>query len=100
APTPIHPLSLHDALPISSRYPPTPASSLCLTCRVCCAGVRSQPWSTAIKRFNGMALPPRLGGISMNEVNACFCHSAWSPYAVRRSEEHTSELQSRFDLVC
>src|SRR5437868_12655893 len=26
--------------------------------------------------------------------------SAWPPQPVRRSEEHTSELQSRFDLVC
>src|SRR5438067_4374235 len=26
--------------------------------------------------------------------------SGWRPPAPRRSEEHTSELQSRFDLVC
>src|SRR5438067_4374047 len=31
------------------------------------------------------------------------CHEMgedWWPYGVERSEEHTSELQSRFDLVC
>src|SRR5699024_12336923 len=29
-----------------------------------------------------------------------FCHILHGPPPYRRSEEHTSELQSRFDLVC
>src|SRR5690349_24768044 len=54
ATTEIYTLSLHDALPISSRWePPGPSPSFI---------------------------------------------TAWSPVA--RSEEHTSELQSRRDLVC
>src|SRR4030043_2367979 len=58
APTEIYPLSLHDALPISSRGSAPRASS-----------------------------PPS------SRCPATCCAS-------RRSEEHTSELQSRLHLVC
>src|SRR5579885_3918377 len=54
ATTEIYTLSLHDALPISTGYSPSPRSRARST--------RSRAWA--------------------------------------RSEEHTSELQSRFDLVC
>src|SRR5207249_11981514 len=75
----IYTLSLHDALPISSRprarsvARPSPASRSLTT---------SRAWAT------------------------CSTNSApsWAsrPMVARttRSEEHTSELQSRFDLVC
>src|SRR5207249_12295411 len=60
APTEIYTLSLHDALPISSR-----------------ASCRAANWS-------------------------CCSARGTTPLRKRtiRSEEHTSELQSRFDLVC
>src|SRR2546429_6727689 len=59
ATTEIYTLSLHDALPISSRFPLTPCPS---------HGIRSQE-------------------VAMRENSV-------------RSEEHTSELQSRLHLVC
>src|SRR3712207_7113634 len=70
ATTEIYTLSLHDALPISSRSPrpsswPGPSSSRCRSS--CCSS-------------------PASG-----------CSPRASP---RRSEEHTSELQSRQYLVC
>src|SRR5947209_14942028 len=66
ATTEIYTLSLHDALPISSRRPP---------CR-CRAG----PGSRASPDRGVLATVPQLPG--------------------PRSEEHTSELQSRQYLVC
>src|SRR5699024_12811642 len=80
APPETYPLSLHDALPISChrRRPRTPARP----CR-------------ADSRRAGMCRRLRI------------CAAArWRPDTGReserrsRSEEHTSELQSRFDLVC
>src|SRR5699024_11865578 len=84
-PTAISSLSLHDALPIS----PTPRS------RSCCS---SSAWTAASSffcfaflSFSSMVLPQFPAGLyrlTMAEATR------------RRSEEHTSELQSRFDLVC
>src|SRR5690606_41960928 len=64
ATTDIYPLSLHDALPISSPRPPAP-----------CATITSRPSIMPTS-------PMRVFAISL------------------RSEEHTSELQSRENLVC
>src|SRR5699024_12277891 len=72
ATTVLYTLSLHDALPISSRSARKFSRSACS--RRCCASSRE----TAIR--NRADSPPS---------------RRW-----RRSEEHTSELQSRFDLVC
>src|SRR5207248_9344158 len=84
APTEIYTLSLHDALPI-------------LWC-----------WDRAVERAayrRAAAAPP--AGRPRIATSACAytypCHSAaagtgWSP--ATRSEEHTSELQSPYDLVC
>src|SRR5207249_10318610 len=70
ATTEIYTLSLHDALPISSTRSRRLASVMRLSMK---RGVRRSGMSTA----------------SLNE---------W--ICSERSEEHTSELQSRFDLVC
>src|SRR5699024_11501517 len=71
ATTPMQPLSLHDALPISPGTRRGNWGNRCYRSRWCCCWVwyphsyrRRQHWDTL------------------------------------RSEEHTSELQSRFDLVC
>src|SRR5699024_12223304 len=76
-PTPaIYPLSLHDALPICMVEP-----ERMFTFRVVWCDDAGQ-WHTNIGyrcQFNG-AIGPYKGGL--------------------RSEEHTSELQSRFELVC
>src|SRR5699024_12608306 len=71
ATTRIYPLSLHDALPISST---TPDFAL-LTARVTSTFGWMRPTSSSM--LSAKVLVTRA-----------------------RSEEHTSELQSRFDLVC
>src|SRR5690606_39587405 len=78
APPAIYTLSLHDALPISAT--PTTASSstgaTSATPRAATASPTARPSSTGPTR------------------SACATSSRW------RSEEHTSELQSRENLVC
>src|SRR5207247_9171791 len=88
-------LSLHDALPISIR--PVP-SVLSISARNDEQLVRFT-WRS--KRFLRSLSPSR----SANETSPMSSVSLWplwkrpSQY-VARSEEHTSELQSRVDLVC
>src|SRR5699024_12836880 len=73
APTEIYTLSLHDALPISEASVKTSAGSSC-----CSTSSTQLPLKTS-----------------------CCTSSANPIINLRtRSEEHTSELQSRFDLVC
>src|SRR2546427_8764874 len=74
ATTEIYTLSLHDALPISSRYHAASGPST------------APAWS--IPRCSPNARPASAGRVA----------SAIS--ASRRSEEHTSELQSQSNLVC
>src|SRR5437868_14452560 len=70
ATTEIYTLSLHDALPISSQCRANMLPCLPLSCR------------TKVQWRCPTTLPRIVAGVTM------------------RSEEHTSELQSRFDLVC
>src|SRR3712207_8585544 len=79
ATTEIYTLSLHDALPISR----TPSSS---RGRVACRSVRSAPPRCRCR-------PPR-------PVRLALLSSGRGTRRERRSEEHTSELQSRQYLVC
>src|SRR5438105_12305612 len=79
-PTELYTLSLHDALPISSSaIAPVPGS------------VRRWPAATggADHGCGGVAAPT-----SPDPEGAASNRPGW------RSEEHTSELQSRVDLVC
>src|SRR5438067_8068095 len=70
--TEIYTLSLHDALPISVvAFGPDE--------------VELAPQLLAGEEQGKLSAPERLGGIAFDAP---------------RSEEHTSELQSRFDLVC
>src|SRR5258707_7074891 len=75
ATTEIYTLSLHDALPISSsaKSPPTPFSA-----------EPSSPSSSS----------------SATSARSSSSSSATPPLSPTRSEEHTSELQSRQYLVC
>src|SRR5205807_8333109 len=77
APPVIYPLSLHDALPISSP------------CAATATAVRA--WSTC------SAVANRFGS---NGSSRCKVSSDCFSCAVARSEEHTSELQSPCNLVC
>src|SRR5437868_9896633 len=81
-PTPIYTLSLHDALPISKPAVTatviSPRASI-----VCCCNVARRDRPKATGTSANPSARDRRGA-----TNAT------------RSEEHTSELQSRFDLVC
>src|SRR5688572_31348770 len=76
ATTEIYTLSLHDALPIWPR--PTISSSSTATC--CCTRVS---W-------------PIIAATRARDISRRACACA----PTRRSEEHTSELQSQSNLVC
>src|SRR5699024_11467868 len=76
-PSALHSPSLHDALPISVDL-----SSHCLI---------PIYWDTSDERI--LSVSPT-GNITGKEIGKAIMT------ATMRSEEHTSELQSRFDLVC
>src|SRR5690349_23856716 len=86
ATTKIYTLSLHDALPISLRF-----TSL----MDCCKNARCPICSTCAGHF-------RLTEISAAAPASrrCCCRASRPKPEDGRSEEHTSELQSRRDLVC
>src|SRR5699024_11605888 len=91
APSPANPTydppSLHDALPISF------GSSQVAISRGCGTSVSASAASTRVSRSITALLRGR----------RCFGprRSTYDrPDRVNRSEEHTSELQSRFDIVC
>src|SRR5207247_5379540 len=52
--------------------------------------------------MSGVAVATRIRSISLGEIFACSMafSAALAPMSLVRSEEHTSELQSRVDLVC
>src|SRR5699024_11952166 len=93
-----YPLSLHDALPICLRAAAHEAARKAASA----LGLNEPLLVTTIKPEGTLSLLPTVSsGI----------HYSHAPYYVRRirisssdplcrSEEHTSELQSRFDLVC
>src|SRR5207249_11882733 len=95
-PPPPFPLSLHDALPIS--LPPG------ITGRVA-PGARKGPRISAQGRRLHRGRDPDMDRVQARERDPASEVPA-EPVRVRpllrhlRSEEHTSELQSRFDLVC
>src|SRR5437660_8672538 len=85
--TVIFTLSLHDALPISSveqrgKYPAP--DSLCSVCA-------RHAWTRGLRGAAGL-VAGRVPGGALPAVA--------DPDPLRRSEEHTSELQSRGHLVC
>src|SRR5207253_8785053 len=82
APTHIYTLSLHDALPISSRH----------TVRLRPLGATSPCFPSSPSR----AIPPKICCSSPDSSRRTA--TRWTRWP--RSEEHTSELQSRGHLVC
>src|SRR5699024_11436017 len=84
--TEISTLSLHDALPIFlARRPGTP-----------CISARRKNTSRLHGRWASMDLFTARRSRSL----PCSTSSNSEQVLAARSEEHTSELQSRFDLVC
>src|SRR5699024_12581335 len=84
----LHTLSLHDALPIYSAT----RSTVSVT-----TAARSRPQSPCNTRHRACPrrLPRSRAGCERQAVS-----TSSIPGPSSRSEEHTSELQSRFDLVC
>src|SRR5690606_41850644 len=91
-PAQIYTLSLHDALPISCRQPASPATTA--------AGTRDP---ARCPDLGPASWPPRQCRVAHHRGRM---HSRGDRHAgalrtaARRSEEHTSELQSRENLVC
>src|SRR5207249_7857035 len=92
APPEIRPLSLHDALPISGRP---------LLAR---GNLRAGCVPQAVRRRSGddwrgewLTVRPERFALDQRSAPRPACGPSDRE---RRSEEHTSELQSRFDLVC
>src|SRR5207249_12162325 len=82
--TEIYTLSLHDALPISGR------------------GAGSRSFAPAALRMTGALAPRREKREAPSDAPPYHSFLLPNPRGavILRSEEHTSELQSRFDLVC
>src|SRR5207248_10212966 len=78
APTEIYTLSLHDALPIS-------------------AAELTELWSAHRKRIDGGRAAARMEFYRAQRKRVVFTNGCFD---ILRSEEHTSELQSPYDLVC
>src|SRR5206468_10689694 len=100
APTQGYTLSLHDALPISHERGPRRAP-----------GARPGPGNNnegtfesafEVDRASGGVYPRRLrtSGINPAARRTSLNRELRPGLSRRRSEEHTSELQSRSDLVC
>src|SRR3712207_8900106 len=85
ATTEIYTLSLHDALPISSEAAP-------LSFRVQC-WTTSNPWDRPSAYTNASAS-------LRSNLTSAVVPSGFVKVSITRSEEHTSELQSRQYLVC
>src|SRR5699024_11291024 len=82
---PRYTLSLHDALPIS-----TSTTGM----------IRARSWAEAsLVSIEVAVTPPTRASRSRAAKSARTCRTVFSA-AAERLEEHTSELQSRFDLVC
>src|SRR5207253_9595405 len=96
----LYTLSLHDALPISSLQPSfvpmRPSSSRRTSSSVACAGTSSDRFSPLTTNVSSNP-PPLLRLTVMDSRDRC----TWRRRGRgARSEEHTSELQSRGHLVC
>src|SRR5699024_11950599 len=84
APSATSTLSLHDALPIC-------CSPLVLDCTSCIQRSHCISLTCRSKSCNNLT------GGRIFHIKGC---AVLRIYPLARSEEHTSELQSRFDLVC
>src|SRR5207248_9192313 len=90
-----HTLSLHDALPILSEAnePGSESGKRSDDRRGAARGTRAGSWSPqegGASNHSAARLPPRSPG----------SFAAAAMVTPTRSEEHTSELQSPYDLVC
>src|SRR5207249_10547637 len=93
--TDIHTLSLHDALPISGAEAQQRADALIKN-----AVLPADEELRDLRRL-AAAVGPRVGQLARTAADNFTWLLNWARQVqAARSEEHTSELQSRFDLVC
>src|SRR5699024_12677510 len=92
-----HSLSLHDALPIFDRVTDFVVDTIPKWADVPLRGFLTRNAERGRKAFALTGQRIYIGGLDHAMVTAASL--GWR-HAIRRSEEHTSELQSRFDLVC
>src|SRR5438094_4108273 len=65
------------------------------------AGVAWRRWGPGVRLFSQVALPSRMPiETPVEDISATLAAPPSSRVAEIRSEEHTSELQSPYDLVC
>src|SRR5699024_11647021 len=98
APPCIDTLSLHDALPISLAHC---AQHQKLLTKSCYEARRARALRRFSARRSSSLMPPQTPEswpVSMAHCKHTSCTG--QEVCLQRSEEHTSELQSRFDLVC
>src|SRR5438105_2511440 len=95
-PPAIYPLSLHDALPISFSAARTAA-----TVALRASGYRtSTQLGHHIKTIESLELTIKADSKMIQKMKTFSKKRNVTSYDSARSEEHTSELQSRVDLVC
>src|SRR5690606_40720752 len=90
--THIYPLSLHDALPISALKKDTWMDTSAIAASV--AGISMPSF------FAGLVIAYIFGYLLHSITGLNMTGSLWEYDPFTRSEEHTSELQSRENLVC
>src|SRR5207249_11702800 len=96
--TQLYPLSLHDALPISGQTLQETIDAVGIDQRE--LAVRSGLSAKHINQIiKGIAPITHDTAIRLERVTGVPARM-WNNLETNRSEEHTSELQSRFDLVC
>src|SRR5690606_42051247 len=93
----LYPLSLHDALPILAESPTTQITEgLAFLAGVYLA---ISPWVVGFSNLSTITINNLVIGVAVALLALGFA-SAFGRTHGLRSEEHTSELQSRENLVC
>src|SRR5207249_11930940 len=100
APSAISSLSLHDALPISITVTMTATTAAATPATATAtAAAATAATATAATATPNMATPATATAATATE-NLGLDRASLPCRRSKRSEEHTSEIQSRFDLAC
>src|SRR5256884_5957540 len=78
------------------------AAGMCLL-RICLKPERVRGWARALRNSSGTLASPRMESHARRLPATVFQRvrtRSFLPFPITRSEEHTSELQSRLHLVC
>src|SRR5207249_10566142 len=97
--TEIYTLSLHDALPILRPFRRSTIISHCFVLAWWQARTKKLGQSFSIARYTAATAAVQCSRLKKKALGGSLGSSELC-LSLFRSEEHTSELQSRFDLVC